>query len=74
MRQVIAEIVDEMLADELQPFPLQERIKDKYPAFRATAVSGETGGDEEREAAIAVLVETERRVFSSCGWSAVSSL
>jgi len=42
---------------------LQERIKDKYPAFRATAVSGETGGDEEREAAIAVLVETERRVL-----------
>ena len=31
---------------------LQERIKDKYPAFRATAVSGETGGDEEHEAAI----------------------
>ena len=42
---------------------LQQRIKDKYPAFRATAVSGETGGDEEREAAIAVLVETERRVL-----------
>ena len=42
---------------------LQLRIANKYATFRATAVSGETGGDEEREAAIAALVESDRRVL-----------
>jgi superfamily II DNA or RNA helicase len=42
---------------------LESRIKEKYPTFRASAVSGETGGDEERKAVIEDLVESERRVL-----------
>ena len=47
---------------------LEARIKTKYPSFRATAVSGETGGNEERRAAIEALVDpdkggTEKRVL-----------
>jgi len=42
---------------------LERRIKEKYPTFRAVAVSGETGGDEEREAAVNDLAESERRVL-----------
>jgi superfamily II DNA or RNA helicase len=44
---------------------LERRIKDKYSTFRASAVSGETGGDEERKAVIEDLVEAERRVLVS---------
>jgi hypothetical protein len=42
---------------------LESRIQSKYPTFRARAVSGETGGDEERKIVIDDLVETERRVL-----------
>jgi superfamily II DNA or RNA helicase len=47
---------------------LEQRLKSKYTTFRATAVSGETGGDEERRAAIEALVDpdkggTEKRVL-----------
>jgi superfamily II DNA or RNA helicase len=42
---------------------LQQRLRDKYADFRATAVTGETGGDEERKAAIDDLVEAEKRVL-----------
>jgi superfamily II DNA or RNA helicase len=42
---------------------LNIRIRGKYPTFRASAVSGETGGDEERKAVIEDLVETEKRVL-----------
>jgi superfamily II DNA/RNA helicase len=47
---------------------LEQRIRKRYSTFRATAVSGETGGDEERRAAIAALVDpdkggTEKRVL-----------
>jgi len=42
---------------------LQSRIQEKYATFRAAAVSGETGGDEERKIVIDDLVETERRVL-----------
>ena len=42
---------------------LERRINEKYPTFRAIAVSGETGGDEEREAAVNDLAESERRVL-----------
>lgn len=47
---------------------LEHRLRQKYPNFRATAVSGATGGDEERRAAIDALVDpdkggTERRVL-----------
>jgi superfamily II DNA/RNA helicase len=45
------------------PEQLQRRIKEKYPTFRAAAVTGETGGDEERKAVIEDLVEAERRVL-----------
>ena len=41
----------------------ESRIQSKYPTFRARAVSGETGGDEERKIVIDDLVETERRVL-----------
>jgi ERCC4-related helicase len=42
---------------------LQLRLKQKYADFRAAAVSGETGGDEERRALIDDLVEAEKRVL-----------
>jgi SNF2 family DNA or RNA helicase len=42
---------------------LNQRLREIYPAFRAAAVSGETGGDEERMAVIEDLIETERRVL-----------
>ena len=39
---------------------LQQWIRNQYATFRATAVSGETGGDEERRAAIEALVDSEK--------------
>jgi superfamily II DNA or RNA helicase len=47
---------------------LEQRIRARYSTFRATAVSGETGGGEERRAAIEALVDpdkggTEKRVL-----------
>jgi len=42
---------------------LERRIKEKCTTFRASAVSGETGGDEERKVVIEDLVESERRVL-----------
>jgi superfamily II DNA or RNA helicase len=47
---------------------LEQRVRSRYSTFRATAVSGETGGDEERRAAIEALVDpakggTEKRVL-----------
>jgi len=42
---------------------LEQRLKRHYSTIRAVAVTSETGGNEEREAAIANLVETEKRVL-----------
>jgi hypothetical protein len=39
---------------------LEARLKPRYASFRATAVSGATGGDEERRAAIEALVDPEK--------------
>jgi superfamily II DNA or RNA helicase len=42
---------------------LEQRLKKHYATIRAVAVTSETGGDEEREAAIVNLAETEKRVL-----------
>jgi superfamily II DNA or RNA helicase len=42
---------------------LERRLKRHYTSIRTKAVTSETGDDEEREAALASLVESEKRVL-----------
>jgi superfamily II DNA or RNA helicase len=42
---------------------IEEQLKSKFPGIHAVAVTGESGGDEERRALIGELVKSERRVL-----------